>query len=149
MAIELSSYKRTVFPNGLKVVTEAIPYVRSVSLGLWIDVGSRDELNKNAGVSHFIEHIVFKGTRNRDASQIASYLESVGGVLNAYTSREQTCFFAKILDEHLSRAVEIIFDLAQNGLFAREEVDKEKRVILEEIKDVDDSPSDLVHDRFA
>ena len=149
MVTENSSYKRTVFPNGLKIISEAIPHVRSVSLGLWIDVGSRDENEKNAGVSHFIEHMVFKGTRNRDASQIASYLESVGGVLNAFTSREQTCYFAKILDQHLPRAVDIIFDLAQNALFDKSNIDKEKRVILEEIKDIEDAPSDLVHDRFA
>lgn len=149
MVSENSSYKRTVFPNGLKIISEAIPYVRSVSLGLWIDVGSRDENEKNAGVSHFIEHMVFKGTRNKDASQIASYLESVGGILNAFTSREQTCYFAKILDQHLPRAVDIIFDLAQNALFDNSQIDKEKRVILEEIKDIEDAPSDLVHDRFA
>jgi predicted Zn-dependent peptidase len=149
LTTEFSSYKRTVFPNGLKVVTEAIPYVRSVSLGLWVDVGSRDESERNAGVSHFIEHMVFKGTQNRNAAEIASCLESVGGVLNAYTSREQTCYFAKILDQHLPLAIEVIFDLAQNGLFVKSEIEKERRVILEEIKDVEDSPSDLVHDRFA
>lgn len=149
MIAEYSNYKRTVFPNGLKVITEAIPYVRSVSLGLWVDVGSRDESARNAGVSHFIEHIVFKGTKNRNAAAIASCLESVGGVLNAYTSREQTCFFAKVLDQHLPRAIEVLFDLAQNGLFDKGEIDKERDVILEEIKDIDDSPSDLVHDKFA
>jgi predicted Zn-dependent peptidase len=146
---ETANYKRTVFPNGLKVVTEAIPYVRSVSLGLWVDVGSRDENERNSGVSHFIEHMVFKGTSNRDASQIASYLESVGGVLNAFTSREQTCFYAKFLDQHIEKAVEVIFDLVFNALFDKPEIEKEKRVILEEIKDVEDAPSDLVHDKFA
>lgn len=149
MIPENAVYNRTVLENGLKVITEAIPYVRSVSMGLWIDVGSRDESDSNAGVSHFIEHMVFKGTRNRSASEIASYLESVGGVLNAFTSREQTCYFAKFLDQHLSRAVEIIFDLAGNALFDKSEIIKEKRVILEEIKDVEDAPSDLVHDKFA
>lgn len=145
----LASYKRTVFPNGLKVITEAIPYVRSVSIGLWIDVGSRDESAAESGVSHFIEHMAFKGTKNRNPHEIASCLESVGGVLNAFTSREQTCIYAKILDRHLPLAVDVIADLAQNALLKSAEIEKEKRVILEEIKDVEDVPSDIVHDKFA
>jgi predicted Zn-dependent peptidase len=149
MATEPSVYKRTVFPNGLKVITEAIPHVRSVSLGLWLNVGSRDESESSLGVSHFIEHMVFKGTKTRDASQIASCLESVGGVLNAFTSREETCFYARFLDEHLPLAVELLFDLINNPLLKISEIEKEKRVILEEIKDIEDSPSDLVHDKFA
>jgi predicted Zn-dependent peptidase len=149
MAAESAIYKRTVFPNGLKVITEAIPHVRSVSLGLWLNVGSRDETESSLGVSHFIEHMVFKGTKSRDASQIASYLESVGGVINAFTSREETCFYAKFLDEHLPMAVELLFDLINNPLLDLKEIEKEKRVVLEEIKDIEDSPSDLVHDKFA
>jgi predicted Zn-dependent peptidase len=120
-----------------------------VSIGLWLDVGSRDELEDASGVSHFIEHMVFKGTTHRNASEIASYIESVGGVLNAFTSREQTCFYAKVLDQHLPKAVEIIFDLVNNALFDKGDIEKEKRVILEEIKDVEDSPGDLVHEKFA
>jgi len=146
---ESAVYKRTVFPNGLKVITEAIPYVRSISLGLWVNVGSRDESLESSGISHFIEHMVFKGTANRTPSEIASYLESVGGILNAFTSREQTCFYAKILDQHLEKGVELLFDLAQNPLFDPSDIEKEKGVIIEEIKDIDDSPGDLVHDKFA
>lgn len=146
---ESVEYKRTVFPNGLKVITEAIPYVRSVSLGLWVNVGSRDESEDFSGISHFIEHMAFKGTTNRTFTEIASCLESVGGVLNAFTSREQTCFYAKFLDQHLDKGVDLLFDLARNGLFSPSDIEKEKRVVLEEIKDVDDSPGDLVHDKFA
>jgi predicted Zn-dependent peptidase len=149
MSLESAIYKRTVFPNGLRVITEAIPHVRSVSLGLWLDVGSRDESDAEAGMSHFIEHMVFKGTKNRSAREIASYLESVGGVVNAFTSREQTCLYAKFLDQHLGKAIELLLDILNNSLFDKAEIEKEKKVILEEIKDVDDSPGDLVHDRFV
>ncbi len=147
--IQPAVYKRTEFPNGLRVITEAIPHVRSISLGLWLNVGSRDENESSLGVSHFIEHMVFKGTKTRDASQIASYLESVGGVVNAFTSREETCFYAKFLDEHLPLAIELLFDLIGNSLLDPAEIEKEKRVVLEEIKDIEDSPSDLIHDKFA
>jgi predicted Zn-dependent peptidase len=147
--IQPAVYKRTEFPNGLRVITEAIPHVRSISLGLWLNVGSRDETESSLGVSHFIEHMVFKGTKTRDASQIASYLESVGGVVNAFTSREETCFYAKFLDEHLPLAIELLFDLIGNSLLDPAEIEKEKRVVLEEIKDIEDSPSDLIHDKFA
>lgn len=146
---ENSHYRKTVLPNGAKVVTETIPHVRSVSLGLWVDVGSRDEPIQSSGISHFIEHMVFKGTETRRASEIASYLESVGGVLNAFTGREQTCYYAKFLDEHIDKAVEILFDLVNNALFDRQDIEKEKKVVLEEIHDIEDSPSDLVHDLFA
>lgn len=143
------TYKKTVLPNGLRIITESIPYVRSVSLGLWLDVGSRDEPLTSLGISHFIEHMVFKGTRTRSPSEIASHLESVGGVLNAFTGREQTCFYAKILDEHLEKGVEILFDLINNPLFGSPDIEKEKKVILEEISDIEDSPGELVHDLFA
>lgn len=149
MSSEAAVYRKTVLPNGIRVITEATPHVRSISMGLWIDVGSRDETDLDSGVSHFIEHVVFKGTKNRNASETASYLESVGGVINAFTSREQTCYFAKILDQHLPMAVELLFDLINNALFESESIEREKRVILEEIKDVEDSPGDLVHDKFA
>ncbi len=146
---ESAIYRKTVLPNGVKVVTETIPYVRSVSLGLWVDVGSRDESNQSSGISHFIEHMVFKGTRTRSASEIASYLESVGGMLNAFTGREQTCYYAKFLDEHLGKAMEILFDLLNNPLFNTSDIVKEKKVVLEEIRDIEDSPGDLIHDLFA
>jgi predicted Zn-dependent peptidase len=146
---ENSAYRKTVLPNGARIITETIPHVRSVSLGLWVDVGSRDETIQSSGISHFIEHMVFKGTDTRRASEIASYLESVGGVLNAFTGREQTCYYAKFLDQHIDKAVEILFDLINNAVFDRQDIEKEKKVILEEIHDIEDSPSDLVHDLFA
>lgn len=148
-AAESASYQKTILPNGVKVLTETIPYVRSVSLGLWIDVGSRDEPNQSSGISHFIEHMAFKGTRTRSASEIAAYLESVGGMLNAFTGREQTCYYAKFLDEHLEKAVEILFDLTNNPIFNTSDIEKEKKVVLEEIRDIEDSPGDLIHDLFA
>lgn len=144
-----SIYNKTVLPNGLIVITESIPYVRSVSLGLWLNVGSRDEPARSNGISHFIEHMVFKATKTRNASEIASFLESVGGTLNAFTSREQTCYYAKFLDQHLDKGMEILSDLVNNASFANIDIEKEKKVILEEISDIDDSPGDLVHDLFA
>ena len=144
-----SIYQKTVLPDGLRIISETIPTVRSITIGLWIDAGSRDETAQMNGISHFIEHMVFKGTTNRSAKQIATYLESVGGILNAFTSREQTCFYAKIIDERLPQAVEILADLAFNSLFDSSEIEKEKNVIIDEINEVYDTPADLVHDLFA
>ena len=142
-------YNKTVLSNGLIIISESIPYVRSISLGLWLNVGSRDESASSNGISHFIEHMVFKATKNRNASEIASFLESVGGTLNAFTSREQTCYYAKFLDEHLDKGIEIISDLVNNASFLPSDIEKEKKVVLEEISDIEDSPGDLVHDLFA
>jgi len=143
------SFKKTILPNGLRIVAEKIPHVRSVSFGVWVDVGSRDEKLEKNGISHFAEHMVFKGTKTRSAQQIAQSLESVGGHLNAFTSREQTCYYAKVLDENLPQAVEIIADIIRNSVLREEDVKKEKKVILEEIKDVADSPAEMIHDLFA
>lgn len=142
-------YRKTVLPNGLSIITESIPYVRSISLGLWLNVGSRDESAISSGISHFVEHMVFKATKSRNASEIASFLESVGGTLNAFTSREQTCYYAKFLDEHLDKGVEILSDIINNARFSSMDIEKEKKVVLEEISDIEDSPADLVHDLFA
>ncbi len=142
-------YKKTVLPSGLRVVSEELPASKSVSIGIWVNVGSRDELTEENGISHFIEHMAFKGTKKRDARRIAHELESVGGSLNAFTSREQTCYYARILDRHLDRAVDVLADILKNSLFDPQELEKEKKVILEEIKDVEDSPADWVHDLFA
>ena len=109
------NFRKTVLPSGLRIVAEMIPHVRSVSFGVWVDVGSRDEKPEKNGISHFIEHMVFKGTETRSAQQIAQSLESVGGHLNAFTSREQTCYYAKILDENLPQATEIIADILRNS----------------------------------
>ncbi len=133
----------------MRIISETIPSVRSISIGLWIDTGSRDEPKGFEGVSHFIEHMVFKGTDTRSPLDIVSYIESVGGILNAFTSRENTCFLAKVIDLQLPRAVEILADLAFNARFDEADIDKEKKIVIDEIHEVDDTPSDLVHDIFA
>jgi len=139
-------YKKTVLENGIRVVTERIDYVRSISIGVWIDVGSRDEKSDEAGTSHFIEHMLFKGTKKRTAKEIASSLESVGGSLNAFTGREHTCYFARVLDEHTNVALDVLSDILKNPLFNPSHLEKERKVILSEIKELEDSPADLVHD---
>jgi len=139
-------YKKTVLENGVRVVTERIDYVRSMSIGVWIDVGSRDEKSDEAGVSHFIEHMLFKGTKKRTAREIASSLESVGGSLNAFTGREHTCYFARVLDEHTDIALDILSDILNNPLLNPSHLEKEREVIISEIKELEDSPADLVHD---
>ena len=133
-------------PNGLRVVGERIPHFRSVSVGLWIGTGSQNETPGEAGISHFIEHMVFKGTRRRSARQIAEEMDAVGGQLNAFTSKECTCFYAKTVDEHLPLATDIVCDLAVNPAFDSKELEKEKGVVLEEISMAEDTPEDVVHD---
>ena len=141
-------YKKTVLKNGIRVVTEKIGYVRSVTIGVWIDVGSRDEGSDERGISHLIEHMLFKGTKERTAKEIASSLESVGGALNAFTGREYTCYFARVLDEHLKIAVDVLADILKNFLLNPTDLERERTVIISEIKDLEDSPSDLAHDRL-
>jgi predicted Zn-dependent peptidase len=141
-------YKKTVLKNGIRVVTEKIGYVRSVAIGVWIDVGSRDEESDERGVSHFIEHMLFKGTKKRSAKEIASSLESVGGALNAFTGREHTCYFARVLDEHVNIAVDVLADILKNFLLNPTDLEREKTVIISEIRDLEDSPADLAHDRL-
>jgi predicted Zn-dependent peptidase len=143
-----TEYKKTVLSNGLRIVTERIPHVRSVALGIWIATGTRDEAEKDNGISHFVEHMVFKGTGRRSAREIAESLESVGGHLNAFTSKEVTCFYAQFLDEHLPIAVDVLSDLVTDPRFDEEEIRKEKQVVLEEINNVEDTPEDLIHERF-
>jgi predicted Zn-dependent peptidase len=141
-----TKYQKTVLPNGVRVVTETIPYVRSVSCGVWIDVGSRDEAEEMNGISHFIEHMVFKGTKKYSNLQIARSLESVGGYLNAFTTKEHTCFYARVLDAHLNRAIDVLSDIVQNPVFDHKEIEKEKLVVLEELKNIEDDPDDIIHD---
>ena len=141
-------YNKTVLDNGLRVVTEKIPYVRSVSLGVWLNVGSRDEDSSRNGITHFLEHMVFKGTKKRSVRDIAQSLESLGGYLNAFTTKEQTCFYARVLDMHVDEAMDVLADLVQNGTFKREEVDREKLVVIEELKNAEDDPEDIIHDYF-
>ncbi|OGC78507.1 MAG: hypothetical protein A2145_02195 [candidate division Zixibacteria bacterium RBG_16_40_9] len=144
-----SLYKKTVLDNGIRVVSEKISSVRSISIGIWVDVGSRDEAQEESGISHFLEHMVFKGTKKRTAKEIAQALESVGGILNAFTAREQTCYYAHILDEHLPIAVDVLSDILKNSLLDSQDLEKEKKVIVEEIKDIEDNPGDLIHDIYA
>jgi len=146
--LSASEYKKTVLSNGLRIVTERIPHVRSVALGIWVATGTRDETPANNGISHFVEHMVFKGTRKRSAREIAECIESVGGYLNAFTSKEVTCFYAHLLDEDLARAVDVLADLVTGPLFDEEEIQKEKGVVLEEINNLEDTPEELVHEQF-
>jgi predicted Zn-dependent peptidase len=139
----------TTLPNGVRVITEAMPHVRSVSVGIWIGTGSRRETPEQNGLSHFIEHMLFKGTTRRSAEDIARSVDSIGGNLDAFTAKELVCFNTKVLDEHLSLAWDVLADLVLNPLFRPEDIEKEKGVILEEIKMEADSPDYLVHEIFS
>src|SRR3984957_9189609 len=139
----------TTLANGLRVITEAMPHVRSVSVGFWIGSGSRCETQEQNGLSHFIEHMVFKGTSKRSAEDIARSVDSIGGNLDAFTSKEMVCFNTKVLDEHLPLAFDVLGDLVLNPLFREEDMAKEKGVILEELKMDEDSPDYLVHEIFS
>ncbi len=141
--------KKTTLPNGLRIISERIPTIRSVAIGVWVDVGSRDENDKESGVSHLIEHMFFKGTKTRSAKEIANSIEQLGGSINAFTTREQTCYYVRALDEHLPQAVDVLSDMLMNSTFTPHNLKREKNVVLEEIKETDDSPSELVHDIFA
>jgi predicted Zn-dependent peptidase len=142
-------YRKTTLRNGLRIVSEHLPGVRSISLGVWLNVGSRCEQDKENGFCHFLEHLAFKGTRRRNARQIAESLESLGGSLNAFTTREQTCFTARILDEHLPQAVAVLADLACHPTLTNTNVDRERQVICEEIRESLDNPADYIHDLFS
>ncbi len=144
-----SQVHKTTLDNGLVVLTETIPNVRSVSLGIWVCVGSRHETQAQNGISHFIEHAVFKGTPKRTARQIAVQADILGGSLDAFTSQEVTNFYIKVLDSHLPKAFELLADIVTNPSFDSVEIEKERNVILEEIKMVDDTPDELVYDLFA
>lgn len=139
----------TTLPNGIKVITETMPSVRSVSVGVWISSGSRRETPEQNGISHFIEHMLFKGTANRSAEAIARSVDSIGGNLDAFTAKEMVCFNTKVLDEHLPIAMDVLSDLVLNPAFREEDIEKEKGVILEEIKMDADSPDYLVHEIFS
>lgn len=145
----MTFYRKTELPNGLRVITEAIPHVRSASVGVWVGAGSIHESSARMGVSHFIEHMLFKGTEARSAKQIAQAIEGRGGSMNAFTAKEETCFYAKVLDDHLPIAIDVLADMLRNSLFDPADLEKERGVILEEIKMYQDVPDDLVHDLFA
>jgi predicted Zn-dependent peptidase len=141
--------RRTVLPGGLRVITEAIPTMRSVAFGIWVGVGSRDETPNLAGASHYLEHLLFKGTKRRDALQIAASMDAVGGEMNAFTAKEYTCYYARVLDADLPLAVDVVSDMVTSSLLAANDVESERGVILEEIAMHDDDPSDAVHDTFS
>ena len=142
-------FQKELLKNGIRLVTEEIPYVNSVSIGLWVKVGSRYESLNNNGISHFIEHMLFKGTKKRSAKEIANSIDKIGGQLNAFTAKECTCFYAKVLDSHFDIALDVLADMFFNSNFSSEEIDKERGVVIEEINMYEDSPEDLVHDLFS
>jgi predicted Zn-dependent peptidase len=139
----------TLLPGGLRVVTEAVPGARSAALGIWVGVGSRDESEELAGTSHYLEHLLFKGTARRDAMAIASALDEVGGESNAFTDKEYTCYYARVLASDLPLAVDVISDMVTSSLLRPADVEAERSVVLEEIAMHDDDPGDAVHDLFA
>ena len=143
------SVRRTVLPSGLRIVTEEVPSVRSAAIGIWVNVGSRDETPAVAGASHFLEHLLFKGTTRRTALEISASIEAVGGEMNAFTSKEYTCFYARVIDTDLPMAIDVVSDLITSSIVSALDVDAERKVVLEEIAMRDDDPSDLVHDLYA
>lgn len=141
--------RKTVLPSGLRIVTEEVAGVRSAAFGIWVNVGSRDENAATAGASHFLEHLLFKGTTTRSALDISSAIEAVGGEMNAFTGKEYTCFYARVIDSDLPLAIDVISELITSSLVNKDDVDAERKVVLEEISMRDDDPSDLIHDLFA
>jgi predicted Zn-dependent peptidase len=139
-------YRKLVLDNGVRVVTERMPTLKSVTVGVWVNTGSRDEQPSQAGYSHFIEHMLFKGTRKRSSAEISREIDALGGEMNAFTSRETTTYYVKVLDQQLERALDLLADLFHHSRFAHKEVEKEKQVVLEEIRMVRDDPEDLVQE---
>ncbi|RDY26857.1 insulinase family protein [Romboutsia weinsteinii] len=142
-------YKKHTLKNGLTIIGEEIPYLKSIALGVWINAGSRIEDESISGVSHFIEHMMFKGTKNRTSKDIASEMDNLGGQINAFTSKECTCYYVKLLDEHIDKGIDILSDMILNSNFDQAEIDKERSVILEELKMYEDSPEDLAYDMLV
>jgi predicted Zn-dependent peptidase len=149
MAFDNRPVEQTTLPNGLIVVTEPMPHVRSVSAGIWIKTGSRSETPELGGISHFIEHMVFKGTSRRTAEAIAREVDSLGGMVDAFTAKEMVCFNTRVLDEHLEAVFDVLADMVLDPLFPEDEIARERSVILEEIRMVEDNPEDLVHEMFS
>src|SRR5207342_3881650 len=144
-----SNIRRTVLANGVRLATERMPHVRSVAVGIWLTRGSRHEPSAFPGIAHFVEHMLFKGTPSRSAEAIAQQVDSIGGQLDAFTSKEYAGYYIKVLDEHLPIAVDVLSDLVLNPAFRADDVEREKKVIVEEIKMVEDTPDDLVHELFT
>jgi len=144
----VDNYYLTTLPGGTKIISEFIPHVKSFTLGFWFNVGARDESLQNNGISHFIEHMLFKGTKKRTAKMIAEEIESYGGYLNAFTSKEHTCYYSKGLSENLGRTFSVLADIIQNPIFKETHIRKEAGVVIDELKDLDDSPEELLYDKF-
>ena len=142
-------FAKAVLDNGIRIVTQEMLDHRSVSLGIWVENGSRHEARHENGISHFIEHLLFKGTEQRTAAQIAEEMDAVGGVLNAFTSKEHTCYYAKVLDEDLPLAIDLLTDIFLHSNFDGEEIERERSVILQEISQAEDTPDDYIHDLFS
>ncbi|MBP2654897.1 MAG: putative zinc protease [Firmicutes bacterium] len=141
-------YRKSTLSNGIRVVSEAIPYVKSATVGVWLGTGSRNEHDYNHGISHFLEHLMFKGTENRTARDIAETVDAVGGQLNAFTAKEYTCYYIKVLDSHLDLAMDILSDMLLASKFDAADINREREVVLEEVNMYEDSPDELVHDLF-
>jgi predicted Zn-dependent peptidase len=148
-AVGVDEYRKTTLSNGIRLVTEWIPHVRSVAVGVWVDTGSRHEPTERVGISHFIEHLVFKGTESRSAEDIARAVDSVGGQMDAFTTKEHTCFYVTVLDEHLPLAVDLLADVLLHPRFDGGDIEREKTVVLQEFGMVEDTPDDVIHDLFA
>jgi predicted Zn-dependent peptidase len=140
---------REVLDNGLRLITETMPHVRSVTIGVWLMRGSRHETDEQSGIAHFVEHMLFKGTEERSAEDLAQAIDSIGGQLDAFTAKEYASYYIKVLDEHLPLAVDLLADIVLRPAFVADELEREKKVILEEIKMVEDTPDDLVHELFT
>ena len=138
-------YSKTVLDNGLKIISEKIPNYRSISLGIWVNAGSRDEVEEENGISHFIEHMIFRGTDNRSGLEIAKELDAIGGLSNAFTGKENTCFYARVLDENLIKLSDILSDIFLRSKFNITDVERERKIVLQEIAMVEDNPEDNIH----
>src|SRR6185437_11919951 len=149
MSTPESTVRRTVLPGGLRVVTESLPSVRSVALGIWVGVGSRDEDLAHAGATHYLEHLLFKGTAKRSALEISATMDAVGGEMNAFTAKEYTCYYARVLDADLPLAIDVLSDMVIGSLIEPRDVDAERNVVLEEIAMNEDDPGDTVHEAFT
>ncbi|VAX23638.1 FIG007959: peptidase, M16 family [hydrothermal vent metagenome] len=142
------NYKLTKLDNGIRIVTESLPHVNSFSLGFWFNTGSRNENSKNNGISHFTEHMLFKGTKQRTSKKLSDEVESLGGYLNAFTSKEHTCFYGRGLRQHLPKVFDVLSDMVQNSVFKESEIKKEAGVIVDELYDIEDTPEELIFDKF-
>lgn len=142
-------FQKTILDNGIRILSQRRSDTRAVSIGVWVENGSRHETSGAAGISHFVEHLLFKGTERRTAQEIAEVMDSVGGVINAFTGKEYTCYYAKVLDDHMPLAVDVLTDIFLNSTFEPEEIERERSVILQEIAQADENPEDFVHDLFS